>query len=217
LIATVVLGGLAISTGPALAWWNMNHLRTVNEAELVPPQVLGPYRIGAVSQLWHPNYGTPAAKMEMGLTRPGTSAPSADVFVYYYASSKKGHTLIESTNKMWDERNWNAVSHDTVTAKIGNRRVTFNELVLSSNIQRRLVWSCYWTNGGFTTSATKVRLARLNDAFGRASGAALIAVSTPIENVTIDAARERLAAALSAMTDLPERLRKTGEPGNGPR
>jgi EpsI family protein len=208
LLITAVVAALVVSSGPALAYWERARAHDVNSAALQFPPRLSEYTVGKPTGQWQPKYGEPAARMAASLTVPQSFSPPVDAFVYYYLGSNKGHTLIESTNRLWDEHDWNAVARSQVSTHIGSTPVTVNELVLSAPYQHRLVWSVYWAGGKFTNSGMDVRLARLESMFSGGNGAALVAVSTPIEGVTLNGARNRLSHVLSAMNDLPLRLQQ---------
>lgn len=208
LLITAVIAVLVVSSGPALAYWERARAYDVNSAALQLPSQLGEYVVGEPTGQWQPKYGEPAARMAVSLTVPQSFSPPVDAFVYYYLGSNKGHTLVESTNRLWDEHDWNAVARSQISTHIGPTPVAVNELVLSAPYQHRLVWSVYWAGGKFTTSGMDVRLARLKSMFYGGNGAALVAVSTPIEGVTLNGARSRLSHALAAMNGLPSRLQQ---------
>ncbi len=146
LFVGLVLAALAISAGPAAAVWKEGRPLNINMTVFGAPRYVG-WQTGAVSDSWAPKYSGADAKLAFSLDRDALNVPSIDVFIYYYGRPRNSHTLIESTNKMWDEEFWNAANSGQVTARLGRVPVQFGELEIASGTQRRLVWWTYWVGG----------------------------------------------------------------------
>jgi len=84
-------------------------------------------------------------------------------------------------------------------------RFPFQEWLIGSPAERRLVWSTYWVDGHFATSLFKVKLLQVAAAVQGHEGQAVLALSTEVVG-TPDEARYRLAQALSNQNQLPARL-----------
>jgi EpsI family protein len=179
----------------------------IDAAAFSRPSYAG-WEITPTTGAWEPLYSGEDARYAFSMDRNSLVTPPVDAFVYYYGRARHGHTLIESTNKMWDERGWNAIHSGTLTAKIGHVTAPFVELEIASSMQHRLVWWTYWARGRFTTSGLNVKIERLKRSFAGRDGSALVAVSVPVDEGTEDQARAELADALSTMTDLPDRLER---------
>ncbi|HTO40741.1 MAG TPA: exosortase A [Rhizomicrobium sp.] len=209
--ATVLLAGVVtaavVCAAPALATWRENRPLSIDASAFAEPHYSG-WVISDASGTWAPQFFGEDAKFAFSLNRNVFTNPAVDVHVYYYGRARHGHTLIESTNKMWSEETWNATSSARLNANIGTVSAPFVELQLASNMQRRIVWWTYWARGTFTTSGLDVKLARFKGSFAGEDGSALIAVSVPVESGTEDQARRELADALAAMGDLPARLER---------
>lgn len=208
LLVAVVLAAAAVSVAPAYATWRENRPLTIDASVFsAPPQYAG-WETAQASGYWAPSFSGQDAKLAYSLSRGSVGTSPVDVFVYYYGRARGGRSLIESTNKMWDEERWNAVSSAGLTAHVGKTSVPFRELQIASPMQRRLVWWTYWARGHFTTSGLDVKIERLKAAFEGKDGSALIALSVPVESGTEDQSRQQLAEALAAMDDLPARLER---------
>src|SRR5262249_45067906 len=132
LFTAVVIAAIAVSAAPAYAMWRENRPLTVDaSAFATPPQYAG-WETGPAGNAWTPNFAGQDAKQAYSMDRSSFTTPPVDVFVYYYGRARGGRSLIESTNKMWNEERWNAVSSAGLTAHIGKTSVPFRELQLAS-------------------------------------------------------------------------------------
>jgi exosortase A len=206
LLVATLISALAVSAAPAYAMWREDRPMNVDTAVFSAPPHYAGWETAPAVETWMPKFAGQDARLAYSLNHGSFVTPPVDVFVYYYGRARGGRSLIESTNKLWNEENWNAVSSARLTAHVGTIPAPFKELQIASPMQRRLVWWTYWARGHFTTSAFDVKVERLKGAFAGHSGSALVAVSVPVESGTEDQAREQLAEALAAMTDLPARL-----------
>jgi exosortase A len=191
---------LVVASGPALAWWDETRASgTLNEAAFAPPPSVGDWSVTPPSGRWQPFYAAPDARLAFGLTRNG-STESVDATVNYYLRD----SLVESTNSLWGEA-WRPVAFGSAIAELGETRVTFSELIVSSRGQRIMIWWTYWRGGQFTPSGMVIKLLGIPNLLGRERGAALLALSTPLEG-TGDDARRRLRDAAAGLGDIAVRL-----------
>lgn len=203
LLATVFFSLIAIAAVPAFAAWHSVSAPTVDtQAFATPPQIAG-FRNETVSPDWAPDFQSPDAQLAFSLHRDG---PPVDVFVDYYGEEGEGRNLVSSANKFWDEKIWHPIAQGSADAKLGATPVRFRELQIGSYSQTRLVWWTYAADGAFTVSGLNVKLARVRSALSGGHGAALLALSTPIDGEP-EAARARLREAASALQPVKDRLR----------
>jgi EpsI family protein len=131
-----------------------------------------------------------------------------DLYIGYYARARTGHSLTAHLNKLWDDKTWTPVSSGHAVARIAGADAGFEEWIVTSTLEKRMVWATYWVDGTFTTSLMKVKLLQARAAFGGHEGEAVVVVSTIIDG-SDDVARRRLSNAVSDLKDLPERLNRT--------
>jgi exosortase A len=206
LLAATLISALAVSAAPGYAMWREDRPLNVDTSAFSSLPHYAGWETAPAIEAWTPKFAGQDARLAYSIGHGSFVTPPVDVFVYYYGRARGGRSLIESTNKLWDEESWNAVSTARLTAHIGKTAVPFRELQIASPMQHRLVWWTYWARGHFTTSALDVKIERLKGAFAGHDGSALVAVSVPVESGTEEQARGQLAEALAAMTDLPARL-----------
>jgi EpsI family protein len=207
LVAVSVAAALVISAGPAFAMWREQApLSAASMAAFAATPTGWPpgWTVGKPSGAWEPSYAAPDAQSAFSIALPGIRAP-VDVTVKFYRRNAKGHSLIESTNRMWDETYWHPVSTANAPAVLNGVAVKFSELIISTLAERRMIWWSYWKDGEFTTSGARIKLLSLHDPLRAHDGAALIAVSTPVDGTEEDA-RHRLSSAIAALNGLPARL-----------
>ncbi len=204
LTLTILAALVAISLVPAFHFWRAQTQKEIDvTAFSAPPQIKG-WSLGKVSEDWHPLYAVPDAGLSFAM-RGDAFSPPVDVFVNYYGVSGERRNLISSTNKLWDEEEWHRVAEGEAVATLGTENVRFEELQIASGGLMRLVWWTYSSGGSFTTSGMHVKLDRVKTALLGGRGAALVAVSTPID-VDVESARARLRRALADLGGLKGRL-----------
>ncbi len=196
---TVLLSLVAVSAVPAFAAWHASGKPVDASVFAVVPEIQD-FSTESVSHDWAPGFQAPDAKLEFAMRKDG---PAIDVFVDYY--SGEGRNLISSANKFWDEEVWHPIAERQASAKVGAAPVTFRELQIGSAGVTRLVWWTYVSNGAFTQSGLAVKLDHVKSAFIGGRGAALLALSTPIDGET-ETARARLREAAAALQPVKDRL-----------
>jgi len=201
---TIVLSLAAICIGPALLYWQNQQASHLDTAAFSAPLKPIGWQTNTVSDGWSPQYAAPDAPLALAMREASSVAVQVDVFVNYYGSGNNSHTLISSTNKLWDEDVWHPLSQGTTQAELGSRMLHLREAVISSAGVTRIIWWTYWSAGRFTTSQMEVKLAPLRHALS-GGGSALLAVSTPVD-VDTDEARARLRRALRALGAITTRL-----------
>lgn len=200
---TVLIALVAIASVPAFAAWRSSARPVDADAFATAPALQG-WTVAAVSRDWAPRFQSPDAKLAFAMSRSG-EAPPVDVFVDYYGNETEGHNLISSANKFWDEEAWHPVAQQNATANIGTRSVAFRELQIGGAGQHRLVWWTYVSGGAFTQSGLAVKLDRVRAALAGGRGAALLALSTPVDGET-ETARARLRQAAAALGPVKDRI-----------
>jgi hypothetical protein len=108
-------------------------------------------------------------------------------------------------NRFWDIEKWTLADSNTTTATFAGKQVAFQEWIVTSPVEKRMIWSTYWVDGRFTTSLVKVKLWQAGAALKGHEGQAVLVLSTQMEGSLGDA-RRRLAQTLVALDQLPARL-----------
>ena len=207
---TVVVSLAAICFGPALLYRENQQASHVDTAAFSAPLKPIGWQTSAVSGGWSPEYAAPDAPLAFAMRQAGPVAVPVDVFVNYYAGGNESHTLISSTNKLWDENVWHPLSQGTIQAELGGSMLHLGEAVISSAGVMRIIWWTYWSGGRFTTSQVEVKLDGLRQALSDGGGgSALLAVSTRVD-VDTGEARARLRRALGVLGAITARLDKVG-------
>lgn len=200
---TILAALIAMSAVPAFAAWRANAIQPIDAMAFSQQPAIAGWSVEPVSRDWAPLYGEPDAKMAFAVRDGKSFAPAVDVFVDYYGG--QGRNLISSQNKMWDEDLWHPVLQGTANARMGAYPVMFRELQLSAGGASRLVWWTYVSGGRFTTSGMDVKLDNVRMALTGGRGAAMIAISTPVES-DLDAARARLRNAAAVLGPVKQRI-----------
>lgn len=200
---------LLISAGPAMALWrntqsarpNMSALSTYLQALGWKP-LIKPGR-------WSPHFPGADGKVQMS-QNTDMGEPPVELFIGYYTRPREGHTVTAHLNLPWNEEGWAPASANSVTnVPFGRQQISLQETAISSNLEKRLVWSAYWVHGNFTTRVLSVKLRQPGAALEGREGQAFVAVSTPITG-PIEEARERLAHAIAPLGLLSRTLDFTG-------
>jgi EpsI family protein len=200
-----------IAGGPALAYWQENRPAPNLAANLTFPRVGAGWIIVPPSAKWYPVYAAPDRQLDNAIAPQAMPASAVDVKVLYYDRIRKKTSLISTMNRLWNGEDWYGVAERNADAKLGTRAVRFDENMISNASEKRLIWSSYWIDGQFTTSAVQVKLLQLKAMILGNEGTALITFSTPV-NGPIEDARERLKAALLVLGDLPNDLDLASRP-----
>jgi EpsI family protein len=202
---------LAIYLGPAYASWRDNRPVAIYSRPLTELSDIDGSIGTEAAQTWKPIYNGVDREFLVRLVHDSPHSRAVDLAIEYYGRMRDGHSIIATTNRLWDPDVWRQIGAGSVRAQIGNSALQFNERVISSTSGRRLLWYSYWMDRGFTTSATRIKLLQLKTAFVGDPAGAVVAVSTPIDGSDEDA-RIRLREALSSISDLPGRLAEAGRP-----
>lgn len=201
---------LLISAGPALALLRDSRSGQTNTGAIATYLQKAGWQKGSKASLWSPYFPSADAKVLM-INSPDATAPPVELFVGYYARPHGGHTMTAHLNQPWNEEGWTPGAKQIVPTALGTERLGMQEWIISSNREKRLVWSVYWVNGSFTTRILAVKLRQAQAALEGREGQAVISVSTPIEG-PIDDARVRLAQALAPLGRLPQTLDRASAP-----
>ena len=216
LVLISALAALLLVTGPALAWWHDNYFARPDLTAITQPLRSAGWQIGPASTSWHPSFSGFDAQAMAAIVPAGEStATQVDYFMGYYARPRPGHSMTAHVNHFWNEQVWILADVNNVAARLAGKRVQFQEWIITSPGERRIIWSSYWVDGRFTTSLFKVKILQAAAALQGQEGQAAIAVSTVISGTT-EEARLHLAEALPALDQLPARLDQANHPAKIP-
>jgi exosortase A len=215
-LSLAAASALAMISGPAIAYWHEAQPIMVSQAAFTQPLAVDGWTNVAPASGWSPKFDKPDGQLATGLAPASSSEPQVDLVVDYYGRMREHHSLIASTNRLWDAHVWHLVETNAVTARLGRTQVRFNEAVITAPAEKRLVWSSYWMDGRFTNSALTIKLLQVTTVLTQNEGAALVVMSTPIEGAP-EIARERLRLAAQALGNLPNRLTGAGETAHASR
>ncbi|HTE43570.1 MAG TPA: exosortase A [Steroidobacteraceae bacterium] len=205
------LTALVIYLGPAYANWRDTLPVSINTQSLADLPQFKSSSAAEQSHKWKPIYTGADQEVLARLSPTSEDLAPVDLAIEFYGRMREGRSMIATTNRLWDPDVWRQIESRRVMASVGTTTVQVGERVLWSTSERRLLWSVYWMDGVFTTSATRIKLLQLKTAFVGNPAGALIALSTPIDG-SVEDARLRLKDALSLITDLPSRLVEAGRP-----
>jgi exosortase A len=201
-----VLAASLLGAGPTLAFWHDNYFSGSNLAALSNPFEASGWQQVPPSTSWHPDFsGFDTQASAAILPAAGTEILATDLFLGYYARPRPGHSMTAHVNRFWDVEKWTLADTNTVTATLAGKKIAFQEWVVTSPVEKRMIWSTYWVDGQFTTSLLKVKLRQAGAALKGHEGQAVLALSTPMEGAA-EEARGRLSRTLAALGPLPARL-----------
>lgn len=209
LAAIGLLAASLLGAGPALAFWHDNYFTGANLAAISDPFAPAGWQQVPPSTGWHPDFaGFDAQASAALLPATGTDVLATDLFLGYYARPRPGHSMTAHVNRFWDPERWTLSSSNAVTAIFGGKKVAFQEWIVASQVEKRMIWSTYWVDGQFTTSLFKVKLRQASAALKGDEGQAVLVLSTQMEG-SPEEARGRLSRTLAALDQLPARLDDT--------
>jgi exosortase A len=206
LAAVGVLAASLLGAGPTLAFWHDNYFSGSNLAALSNPFAAPGWQQVPPSTSWHPDFsGFDAQASTAILPATGTEFLATDLFLGYYARPRPGHSMTAHVNRFWDVEKWTLADSRTVTATLAGKKIAFQEWIVTSAAEKRMIWSTYWVDGQFTTSLLRVKLRQAGAALKGHEGQAVLALSTQMEG-SLEEARGRLSRTLAALEPLPARL-----------
>lgn len=212
LAATGLLAASLLGAGPALAFWHDNYFTGSNLAAISNPFAAAGWEQLPPSTNWHPDFsGFDAQSSAAILPAGGTDILATDLFLGYYARPRPGHSMTAHINRFWDAAKWTLSESHAVTATLAGKRIPLQEWIVTSPVEKRMIWSTYWVDGQFTTSLLRVKLRQASVALKGDEGQAVLVLSTQMEG-SLDEARGRLSRVLSALDQLPARLDDTNRP-----
>jgi len=206
LASVTVLAALLMSTGPALSWWHNNYFTPPDMTAIAQPFQPGSWRLDSASPSWRPEFSGADTQAAASIADGG--ALPVDLYFGYYARPRPGHSMTAHINRLWEDEVWTLADSGNVTAQFAGNPVQFQEWIVTTHAEKRLIWSTYWVNGHFTTSMMKIRLLGAAAALQGHEGQAVIVLST-IMDTGPEEARKRLSAALPELNRLPARLEAT--------
>lgn len=212
LAAIAVLAASLLSAGPALAFWHDNYFTGSDLSPIARPLALAGWTDVPASSTWRPDFSGFDARASTGvISADQPDMLSVDLFLGYYARPRPGHSMTAHVNRFWDTQTWTLSATDTVTATLAGNPVRFQEWIITSPVEKRMVWSAYWVDGRFTTSLLQVKLRQAAAALKGHEGQAVLVLSTQMEGSLQDA-RARLTRTVLALDRLPARLQDANRP-----
>jgi len=206
LAAVGVLAASLLSAGPTLAFWHDNYFTGSNLSALSNPFAVSGWQQVPPSTSWRPDFsGFDAQASAAILPVSGPDVMASDLFLGYYARPRPGHSMTAHINRFWDVEKWTLADSNTASATLAGKQVAFQEWIVTSPVEKRMIWSTYWVDGRFTTSLVRVKLWQAGAALKGHEGQAVLVLSTQMEGSLGDA-RRRLAHTLAALDQLPARL-----------
>jgi len=202
--AVILIFGL-----PAYASWRDSG-QAADVSVLVKPMTLpGWHSVQPIGD-WSPDYAAMAVRLTLSFAPNGSAATEpVDLYVGYYTNARAGHELTAHINHLWNAKTMTLLTSRRVSAQMKGRLLQMQELIITSPVARRVIWSTYWIDGHFTPSSFLTKLLQVPAALSGHEGQAIIAVSTIVDTNDNDA-RRRLRNALLALSDLPDRLSAAG-------
>jgi exosortase A len=206
LMATGVLAASLLGAGPALAFWHDNFFSGSDLTAISSPFALSGWQQVPASGTWRPDFsGFDAQAQAAVISMDGSDILATDLFLGYYARPRPGHSMTAHVNRFWDPEKWTLSDNSTVTTNLAGKQVAFQEWIVTSTVEKRMIWSTYWVDGQFTTSLLRVKLRQAGAALKGHEGQAVLALSTQMEG-SQEEARRRLSHILMALNQLPTRL-----------
>jgi exosortase A len=210
-VASVVL----IFSLPAYSSWHETQTQAADVSGLTNPLIVPGWRSVQPIGDWAPDYSRMAARLTLSIVPDGSTATvPVDLYIAYYADARTGHELTAHIDHLWNAKTMTLLMSRRVGAQLQGRSLQMQEMIVTSPVARRVIWSTYWIDGRFTASSFETKLLQVPAALSGHEGQAIVAVSTIVDTTEKDA-RQRLRAALLALRDLPDRLSAVGRRPSG--
>jgi exosortase A len=204
--ASVVL----IFSLPAYSSWRESQTQAADVSGLTKPLIVPGWRNVQPIGDWAPDYSRMAARLTLSIVPDGpTATVPVDLYIAYYGDAGTGHELTAHIDHLWNAKTMTLLTSRRVGAQLQGRNLQMQEMIVTSPVARRLIWSTYWIDGRFTASSFETKLLQVPAALSGHEGQAVVAISTIVDTTDKDA-RQRLRAALLALRDLPDRLSAAG-------
>jgi exosortase A len=208
LVALVALiAAVLVTAGPAWALWRDRGSVRLDSGVIRTALSSGGWHEDAADDNWHPNF--PGADIYVQKEREDFGP--VNLFIGYYARPQGGHTVTAGLNMPWNGNVWTASNGTEVSARLGASPIALNELTISSETGRRLVWYTYWVDGAVSDNPFLVRLLEARAALSGHRGQAIIAISTPMDD-SIEVVRARLSTSLSQLGPVSRALQGVEPP-----
>ncbi|WP_310565130.1 exosortase A [Hydrogenophaga sp.] len=156
---------------------------------------------------WEPAFKNPAARWKSGFVDPAGQA--VDLDISYYRQQSRDRKLVSSSNVVvtsndprWSkvDEGWHSTSFNGQTLRVLRTTLRDGSVGLTSDGQRLRVWRFYWVGDAFTTSDVQAKLRGVLQLLqGQGDDAAIVALSTPLDERLADDAR--VAAADQVLAD----------------
>ncbi len=155
---------------------------------------------------WEPVFKNPAARWKGSFVDPAGHA--VDVDISYYRQQNRDRKLVSSTHVVvssgdprWSkvDEGWHSASLDGQALRVLGTTVRDGSVGLASGGQRLRVWRFYWVGDTFTASDVQAKLqGALQLLQGQGDDAAIVALSTPLDERLPDNGRVAAADAVLA-------------------
>jgi exosortase A len=194
-LALLFVACVATLSGPTINWWVTGQSADSDDINLVLPAGVGgwsgPYesRDG-----WEPVYY--GAVTQMGAYRKYGEV--VFLFSAIYGNQKQGSELVSDLNSISGDRSMQLRKSPERNVSTGRHKAIELELI-SAEGRRRLVWYWYRVAGRDTQSDYMAKLLQILGAISGRTEAAVIVISTEIQDST-DAARNKLEDFLAQMS-----------------
>jgi EpsI family protein len=104
------------------------------------------------------------------------------LYVAYYASGGKDAKLVSSTNRLFDEFQWQRVGEGSADTSIEGKFIRVHQISVRSSGASLLLWNWYWADGSFTSSEYEAKWLLAKSKLTRSRlGSALIVAATEEE------------------------------------
>jgi exosortase A len=200
-VLVALVAAILVSAGPAWALWRDRGSVKLDKGVIRTALRSGGWHEEVADDNWRPYF--PGADIHVQAERD--DGEPVNLFLGYYARPQGGHTVTAGPNRAWNDKVWIATGGSEVRAWLGASPIALNELTISSESGRRLVWFTYWVGGTVTDNQLLVRFLEARAALSGHGGQAIIAISTPLDD-SIEVVRGRLRTSLSPLAPVVRAL-----------
>jgi EpsI family protein len=183
LIVMACCGALLLAIGPVAARLSYPGQVEAVTVHAATPSVQSPWRaVNGHASEWKPTYLGPAAEV---LQTYASTDGDVDLYIGYYVDEQQGAELVNSENRLTNDKSWTAVREGKRAIVLDGQTVQVRETtLLSSQGKRRLVWSWYWVADEFTSSPPYAKFLQAKaQLFGGSIGSAVIALASESNGV----------------------------------
>jgi EpsI family protein len=132
-----------------------------------------------------------------------------DMYIAYYAKQGQGKEVINSRNRIYDEKKWKRLELNTKEIEIDKDRILpiKEEVIQNSDGDIRLVWAWYYIGGNVAADALKAKIITLPAILSGRSDATAIVVTT--EGGDLERAKQNMKNFIvSALSEIEKQIDK---------